>query len=89
MQTNRNDPFGFDFGFTMHDETEFSNATDIEEYEERIKDLEFRLEEMYETILPLLTHLRSNPERAMIHWPNRAPIIDQFEERLKFIRDGE
>jgi hypothetical protein len=88
MNFDKNDPFGFDFGFTIHDESEYVNSEEVEDCQAKINELTERLEMLYESVVPLLNHLRSNPERAMIHWPNRVEKINEFQEKLRTIRDG-
>jgi hypothetical protein len=41
-----------------------------------------RLKEVEGLILPLLYNLKKNPEKAIINWPNRAPIIDKQIEKI-------
>lgn len=76
----------FDFGFTAVnavDETEFNTQVeDAASYKER-------LDKMYESVLPLLNNLKANPSKDFIYWPNRTDKIEEFEARLKSIKDGE
>ena len=41
-----------------------------------------KLKEVEGLILPLLYNLKKNPEKAIINWPNRAPIIDKQIEKI-------
>jgi len=40
------------------------------------------LKEVEGLILPLLYNLKKNPDKAIINWPNRAPIIDKQIEKI-------
>lgn len=74
-----------DFGFTAVDEDELqvvqNAATSTEDYKNR-------LDEMYNSILPLLNNLKLNPEKEYILWPNRLEKIEQFEKKLLDIWKG-
>ena len=81
----------FDFGFTAVDEHELeavqkvtTQASDIEEYaaatSASLKEAEEKLNRLYNSILPLLTNLKKNPEKEYILWPNRVAKIEQFED---------
>lgn len=38
---------------------------------------------IYDMILPLLNNLMANPEKEMIHWPDRVEKIKAFKAKLK------
>lgn len=40
------------------------------------------LKEVEGLILPLLYNLKKNPDKAIINWPNRLPIIDKQIEKI-------
>lgn len=41
-----------------------------------------KLKEVENLILPLLYNLKKNPEKAIINWPNRGPVIDKQIEKI-------
>lgn len=47
-----------------------------------------KLKEVEGMILPLLLNLKKNPDKAYIHWPNRAPIIDKQIEKITSVTRG-
>lgn len=47
-----------------------------------------KLKEVEGLILPLLYNLRKNPEKAIINWPNREPIISKQIEKIIAITRG-
>jgi hypothetical protein len=47
-----------------------------------------KLKEVEGLILPLLLNLKKNPEKAYIHWPNRAAVIDKQIEKITAITRG-
>ena len=78
------DLLDFDFGFTAVDENELEAvqtsqvfATDAAA---SVHDLEDKLNKLYNSILPLLTNLKKNPEKDYIYWPNRVEKVDAFEK---------
>lgn len=81
-----------DFGFSIVDETELdASATmtaKVEDAEKMVEEYWKRLDRMHKTVLPLLFNLKSNPEKDMIHWPNRVEKINEFIKKLDDIRDG-
>lgn len=84
----------FDFGFTAVTEDELqsveSSRNQVEEMQEKLKQVDNKAKRLYDAIMPLLDNLRKNSEKEYILWPNRKPTIDAFEEKLSSIlRDGE
>jgi len=83
----------FDFGFSDAEELVAEEKEKINQ--ERIKlinsknNLEDKAHEIYDAIEPFLNKLRENPEKEYIHWPNRNPQIDKFQERLVEILNRE
>jgi len=79
----------FDFGFTAVDESELEAVQEIStkasSTEAEVKELEDKLNKLYNAILPLLTNLKKNPEKEYILWPNRIAKVDEFEDRLRKI----
>ena len=84
--------FDFDFGFTAVDEDELKTvqhtvalANDAEQLALTTQE---RLDKLYNTITPLLTNLKANPEREYILWPDRTAKIELFEQKLLDIYEG-
>ena len=69
----------FDFGFTAVDENELEAvqkaSSKIESTSSKAEDLEDKLNNLYNAILPLLSNLKKNPEKEYILWPNRTEKI--------------
>jgi hypothetical protein len=82
----------FDFGFTAVTEDELASV----EISKKIADesvataeeLEARLNNLYNAIVPLLNNLKKNPEKDYILWPNRLQKVEEFEEHLLKIYKG-
>ena len=76
----------FDFGFTAVDENELeavqSVKTEASTASATAQELEDKLNKLYNSILPLLTNLKKNPEKEYILWPNRVEKIEQFEDLI-------
>jgi|TARA_R110000868_G_scaffold886_8_gene6763 hypothetical protein len=82
----------FDFGFTAVNEEELeavqvakttvtaatSNATGVQQ----------RLDALYNAVIPLLNNLKKNPEKDYILWPNRLAKVEEFEDFLQKIYQG-
>jgi len=66
-----------DFGFTM------VTAEDLAQPEAQAK-----LEMLRDMIMPLLNNLKKNPEKEIIHWPNRVEKIDGFIKKMNKLVDG-
>jgi len=82
----------FDFGFTAVSESELESVqnteTIITEYDKQLNGLQSRLDGVYSSILPLLKHLKENPDKDYIYWPNRLDKISEFEEKLNKLYKG-
>lgn len=61
------------------------NSAMVAAIEEKYK---AKLKEVEGMILPLLLNLKKNPEKAYIHWPNRAPVIDKQIEKITKVTRG-
>lgn len=76
----------FDFGFTAVDENELEAvqklSAETSTVSQTATDLEDKLNKLYNSILPLLTNLKMNPEKEYIYWPNRVEKVEQFEELI-------
>ena len=46
------------------------------------------LKELEGLILPLLYNLKKNPEKPIINWPNREPIINKQIEKILAVTRG-
>ncbi len=79
----------FDFGFTAVDETELEavqkTESKLETTSDKAAELETKLNNLYNAILPLLTNLKKNPEKEYILWPNRTEKIEEFEDHISKI----
>ena len=83
------DLLDFDFGFTAVDETELEavqkTESKLESTSDKAAELETKLNNLYNAILPLLTNLKKNPEKEYILWPNRTEKIEEFEDHISKI----
>ena len=79
----------FDFGFSAVDESELDAVKEVQasasSSSAEKKELEEKVNKLYNAILPLLTNLKKNPEKEYILWPNRTEKIEQFEEHISKI----
>lgn len=82
----------FDFGFTAVNEDELQSVqaatTAAATSTETAVITQERLDKLYNSILPLLTNLKKNPEKEYILWPNRVEKIEEFEKMLYSIYKG-
>lgn len=76
----------FDFGFTAVDEQELEAVREAQtvanEQSSTVSELEDKLNNLYNAILPLLSNLKANPEKDYIYWPNRTEKVEQFETHI-------
>ena len=72
----------FDFGFTAvtEDELEAVQKTNVSAEGEQEQ-----LDKLYNAITPLLTNLKTNPEKEYILWPNRLKKVEEFEDYIQKI----
>jgi hypothetical protein len=86
----------FDWGFTAVNEEELGAVSEAKSEVEGVEaayaelhsincTLEKRCDSLYHAIQPLLTNLKSNPEKDYIWWPDRLEKVEQFEVFLKKI----
>jgi len=79
----------FDFGFTAVDETELEAVqqatTQATTAASSADQLQAKIDKLYNSITPLLTNLKKNPEKEYILWPNRLEKVEQFETHLQKI----
>jgi len=76
----------FDFGFTAVDEDELEvvqkQSQKLESTSGKVEETEEKLNKLYNSILPLLSNLKMNPEKDYIYWPKRVEKVEQFEELI-------
>ena len=76
----------FDFGFTAVDEDELEvvqkQSQKLESTSGKAEELEDKLNKLYNSILPLLSNLKKNPEKDYIYWPKRTEKVEQFEDLI-------
>jgi ubiquinone/menaquinone biosynthesis C-methylase UbiE len=76
----------FDFGFTAVDEDELEvvqkQSQKLETTSGKAEELEDKLNKLYNSILPLLSNLKANPEKDYIYWPKRTEKVEQFEDLI-------
>jgi S-methylmethionine-dependent homocysteine/selenocysteine methylase len=72
----------FDFGFTAVDEQELPQAQVVAQATQNNAELQEQLQQVYNSIIPLLKNLKANPEKDYILWPNRTKKIDAFKKKL-------
>lgn len=75
----------FDFGFSFENDEVETLPTNIHKKDQQILELQTRLKDLYDTIVPFLDNLCKNPEKTTINWPNRAETITKFKEKLSQI----
>tara|TARA_B100001094_G_scaffold8773_1_gene7898 strand:- start:772 stop:1038 length:267 start_codon:yes stop_codon:yes gene_type:complete len=76
----------FDFGFTAVDEDELEvvqkQTQKLQSTSGKVEEAEEKLNKLYNSILPLLSNLKMNPEKDYIYWPNRNEKVEEFEELI-------
>ena len=79
----------FDFGFTAVDEDELEVVQTVtikqKDTEKTAKELQSKIDDLYNAITPLLNNLKKNPEKEYILWPDRLNKVEQFEDYLTSI----
>jgi hypothetical protein len=82
----------FDFGFTAVDEDELTTVQQLKSTATEVASTavvtQSKLDKLYNAIVPLLSNLKSNPEKEYILWPNRTEKIEAFEKKLFDIYKG-
>ena len=84
------DTFDFDdFGFTAVDEAELEAVqqatTQVTTVASSNEALQAKIDKLFNSITPLLTNLKKNPEKEYILWPNRLAKVEEFETYLQKI----
>jgi predicted patatin/cPLA2 family phospholipase len=89
------EPEDYDFGFSFVDEDyeEVKEVNtklnkDYSDSQQKIDDLQTRLETLYNAIVPFLDNLCKNPEKSTILWPNRVEKIQNYKKKLETIVKG-
>ena len=76
----------FDFGFTAVDEDELEvvqkQSQKLETTSGKAEELEDKLNKLYNSILPLISNLKANPEKDYIYWPKRTEKVEAFEDLI-------
>ena len=79
----------FDFGFTAVDEEELEAVQSVtikhKNAEKSSKQLQQKIDDLYNAMTPLLNNLKKNPEKEYILWPDRLTKVEQFEDYLTSI----
>lgn len=79
----------FDFGFTAVDEEELEAVQTVtikqKDAEKSSKQLQQKIDDLYNAMTPLLNNLKKNPEKEYILWPDRLTKVEQFEDYLTSI----
>jgi len=82
-----------DFGDINNNLADLLTRQEAAEAELEAKKVEFeeykskKLKALEQLIIPLLKNLKSNPDKAYIHWPNRAGVLDaQISKILSITR---
>ena len=82
-----------DFGDINNNLADLLSRQEAAETELEAKKVEFeeyktkKLKALEKLIIPLLKNLKSNPDKAYIHWPGRAPVLDaQISKILSLTR---
>ena len=75
----------FDFGFTAVSENELEA---IQSAESSAAEVQQRLDNLYEAIVPLLKNLKQNPDKDYIFWPDRVAKVEAFEKHIEKIKQG-
>jgi hypothetical protein len=82
----------FDFGFTVVNEDELEVAQKATKTATAAtataKSTDDKLNRLYNAIIPLLTNLKTNPEKDYILWPKRLEKVEAFEDMLQKIYKG-
>lgn len=82
----------FDFGFATVGEDELKVQEKVlqdtvTQTAELHAEAQERFDKLYAMIMPLLKNLKSNPEKAYIHWPDRVAKIDAFIEKIETLKE--
>ena len=83
----------FDFGFTFANEDELEVVQQAQQTVSQnttaVISTQEKLDKLFNAIQPLLNNLKQNPEKEYILWPNRLEKIEQFEDHIQAIYQGD
>lgn len=92
---NEHDIEDVDFGFSFVDEdyeevkeVNTRLAQDVSSSQEIAENLQIKLDQLYNAIIPFLDNLCKNPEKSTILWPNRVEKIQAYKKKLDKIAKG-
>lgn len=84
---------GFDFGFSLVDEQELEAVQTANEQIQTTtasaEELQDRLTHLYDAFQPLMNNLKQSADKDYIYWPNRIQKIEQFQDMLDSIYQGQ
>jgi hypothetical protein len=69
-----------------HDHQDDFDYTSGKDLPEELNFNQNKLEALKAEILPFLENLKKEPEKNMLHWPNRSEVIDRQIQRIKQIK---
>jgi hypothetical protein len=83
----------WDFGFSLVDEQELEAVQTANEQIQTTtasaEELEGRLTQLYDAFQPLMNNLKQSADKDYIYWPNRIQKIEQFQDMLDSIYQGQ
>jgi len=93
MSSNMNNIQEWDFGFSLVDEQELEAVQTANEQIQTstasAEELESRLTQLYDAFQPLMNNLKQSADKDYIYWPNRIQKIEQFQDMLDSIYQGQ
>lgn len=93
MSSNMNNIQEWDFGFSLVDEQELEAVQTANEQIQTTtasaEELEGRLTQLYDAFQPLMNNLKQSADKDYIYWPNRIQKIEQFQDMLDSIYQGQ
>lgn len=83
----------FDFGFSVVNEDDLPQVQELKLAQDDIVKkaiaeesnsavLQKQLQSLYNSIIPLLKNLKTNPDKDYILWPDRSAKIDSFKKKI-------
>lgn len=77
------DESSYDYGFSFTEEEEILNEAPVyTSMADEVEDLRNRLRALKIIFMPLLENLSRSPDKPMIKWPNRQPILEKQIKKL-------
>lgn len=71
----------YDFGFTLVDEKDVVEP--VQQATNEAEASKKKLDEILKLVSPLLKNLAKDPEKAYLHWPDRAVKMKEFIKRVE------